>query len=60
MAFELAHNMFKVVSICSFVSVEWGDVLSLCNPSKEMDTWKGKDETMELRCITLHKELVTL
>lgn len=31
---EFAHNMFKVASIFSLVSVEQRDILALSNPSK--------------------------
>lgn len=58
--FDLTHNMFKVASIFSLVFVGWGYVLVLSNPFKERNTWKGKVEAMEMRYITLQKELVTL
>lgn len=35
-------------------------LLALGNPTMERDTWKGKCETMELRCCTLQKELIAL
>lgn len=34
--------------------------MALGNPSKERDTWKGNIEDMELRCITLQKEIDAL
>lgn len=37
---KLTHSMFKVAF--SLVSASQGDVLPPGNPSKEMDTWKGK------------------
>lgn len=58
--YDLAHNMFKTASIFSLIFVGWGDVLALCSPFKERDTWKEKAEPMELKCINLQKELITL
>lgn len=52
--------MFKAASIFSIVSAGRRDVLALDNPIKEMDTWKWKYETMELRCYTLQEEVVVL
>lgn len=50
MASELAHNMFKAASICSFVSVGHDDVLALSSPFKKRDTWKGNVKVLELKC----------
>lgn len=30
-----------------------GDVLAASNPSQEMDTWKGKAEITDLKCLDL-------
>lgn len=50
MASELAHNMFKAASICSFVFVGHDDVLALGSPFKKRDTWKGNVKVLELKC----------
>lgn len=57
---KITHKMFKVASIFSLVSAGQGDVLTLGNPSKERDTWKGNVRAMELRCSTLQKEIDAL
>lgn len=49
MAYELSHNMFKDDYIFSLIYVGWGDVFSPGSPFKEMDTWKGKVEAIDLQ-----------
>lgn len=47
---EVTHKICLVVSLFSLIVVGKGDVLTADNPSKEMDTWKGKYEVMEHKC----------
>src|SRR4051812_45272963 len=57
---EITHSMYRDASLFSLVSTDRGDVLALGSPAKERETWKGKCETMESRCYTLQKKLVSL
>lgn len=52
--------MFKDASIFSFISSRRGDILAPGNLSQERDAWKGNVETMELKCLNLQEDLVTL
>lgn len=52
LVFKLTHGMVNVASLFSLVSFGQGGILALSNSTKERDTFKGKCETIELRCST--------
>lgn len=60
MASRLAHNMLKVSYIFSLLSFRWGEVLPLVVPFKKRDTWVGKAEVAELKCVNIQKDLLAL
>lgn len=51
------HIVYWATSLFTFIAANMGDVLEAGNPSKEMDTQKGKCEPMEQKCFAFQKDL---
>lgn len=45
--FETTHSVYLTASLLCLVTIGRADVLAVGNPSKEIDTWKGKCEAIE-------------
>lgn len=47
---SLLTSSLKLLLYFNLYMLDEGDVLALDSPFKERDSWKGKAETMELKC----------
>lgn len=44
---KVTHHTCQTTYLFSIIDVGRGNVLEICNPSSERDTWKGKCKDME-------------
>lgn len=57
---EVTFNMYQASSLFALNVAGRRNVLVVDNPSSERDTWKGKCEAMEPKCLDFLKELPDL
>lgn len=54
---EVTYNMYQASSLFYLEDVAISDVVHAGNHSKGRDTWKGKYEEMEQKCLVVLQEL---